>query len=242
MLEIILYSTTIIIFLLMIWHLATMKYINPYTMDLYLGNKGCGKSSTEAKLIKKSIRSGETVYVNADDIKIKKARIYETYDLGKFKVTNAHIFVDELSLYFDNRQAMNRNSHNNSTQFIAWLREVRHLQLKVDMFSQSYDCDKKIRTMCDNIYIGTRYFRVLTIWRRLRKNIAIKEQGLTAESQIVDEINFTPWFMPGSIKITFIPRYVKYFDSFKDLQKYDNELSYKEVKEGYEVRRKKKKR
>ena len=91
--------------------------------------------------------------------------------------------------------------------------------------------------MCDNIYIGTRILRVLTIWRRLRKNVAIKEEALTAESQIVDELKFTPILIPGSIKITFIPLYIKYFDSFKDLQAYQEYLSYKKVKGGIEIRR-----
>lgn len=91
--------------------------------------------------------------------------------------------------------------------------------------------------MCDNIYIGTRYFRVLTVWRRLRKNVTIKEEAMTAESQIVDELNFTPWWMIGSIKITYIPRYIKYFDSFKDLQDYKENMTYREVKDGYEIGR-----
>lgn len=221
--------------LILTWHLLTIKYINPYTMDLYIGNKGCGKSSTMAKMILKNIKKGEIVYANADDIKIKNIRIYETLDLGRKKVEKAHLYVDEVSLFFDNR-----NYKNTSKEFIKWLREVRHNKLKVELFTQSYDCDKKIRTMCDNIYIGTRYFRILTIWRRLRKNVAIRTEGMTAESQIVDELKFTPWFLPGSIKITYIPKYIKYYDSFKDLQDYEENLQYKEVKEGFEVKKLKK--
>lgn len=225
--------------LILIWHLLTRKYINKNTMDLYLGNKGCGKSASEVKYIIEAQRNGETCYANATDIKLVGLRVFETYDLGKYRVSDAHIFIDELSLYFDNRQALNKKSANNSQQFIAWLREIRHLNLKVDMFSQSYDCDKKIRTMCDNIYIGKRYFRVLTVWRRLRKNIAIKEEAMTAESQIVDELNFTSWLIPGSIKITFIPKYIKYYDSFKDLQHYESTMRYRERVKGYKVEKRK---
>lgn len=214
------------------WHYATRKFINPYTMDLYIGNKGCGKSSTMAKMIKKDIKNNVTVYANVNDIKINDVRQYDTFDLGHKKVENATVYVDEVSLFFDNR-----NYKNTSKEFISWLREVRHNRLKVNLFTQSYDCDKKIRTMCDNIYIGQRYFRVLTIWRRLRKNVAIKEEAMTAESQIVDELNFTPWWLPGSIKITYIPRYIKYFDSFKDLQDYKENLPYKKVKDGYEIKK-----
>lgn len=232
--EIVIYTVIIMDLIFFTWHFLTLKYINPYTMDLYIGNKGCGKSSTIAKHVKNDIRKGIHTYVNADDININGVRIYDTFDLGHKKVTDAKIYVDEVSLFFDNR-----NFKNTSKEFIKWLREVRHNRLRVELYTQSYDCDKKIRTMCDNIYIGQRWFRVLTIWRRLRKNVAIKEEAMTAESQIVDELNFTPWFLPGSIKITYIPRYIKYFDSFKDLQDYKENIPYKKVKEGIEVRRKK---
>lgn len=91
--------------------------------------------------------------------------------------------------------------------------------------------------MCDNIYIGSRYFRVLTIWRRLRKNVAIKDAAMDASSQIVDQLNFTPWWIPGSIKITYIPRYIQYFDSFKVLKEYDGDLPYRTINDGVSFRR-----
>lgn len=121
---------------ILIWHVTTMKYINPYTMDLYIGNKGCGKSSTMAKMIKDDVKHNVKVYANAPDININGVRVYDTFDLGHKKVTNANIYVDEVSLFFDNR-----NYKNTSKEFIAWLREVRHNRLKVKLFTQSYDCD-----------------------------------------------------------------------------------------------------
>lgn len=87
--------------------------------------------------------------------------------------------------------------------------------------------------MCDNIYIGSKYFRVFTVWRRLRKNVAIKDSAMDAQSQIVDALAFTPWWLPGSIKITYIPRYTKYFDSYKPLKEYKGDLQYTVVRDGY---------
>lgn len=214
--------------LLIIWHFVTLKYLNPYTMRLFIANKGAGKSTTAAKFRQKYIRRYIPVYTNMDDMKINGVRIYQTMDLGHYKVDDRYIQVDEVSLFFDNR-----NYKTTSKEFIKWLRAVRHHKLRVDLFTQSYDCDKKIRTMCDDIYIGMKYFRVLTIWRRLRKNVAIKEAAMDAESQIVDELKFTPWWQPGSILITYIPKYIKYFDSFKDLQEYDGNLDYHTVTDGY---------
>lgn len=222
---IIVYFLFALLICLIIWHFLTRKYINPYTMDLYIANKGAGKSTTLAKNVLKARRKGNNVYTNADDINIPGTRIFNTFDLGNYHVEKAYILVDEVSLYFDNR-----NYKNTSKEFIQWLRSIRHDRLCVDLFTQSYDCDKKIRTMCDNIYIGYRYFRVLTVWRRLKKNVAIREAAMDASSQIVDNLNFTPWWIPGSIKITYIPKYIKYFDSFKKLQENQEPLKYKIVK------------
>lgn len=213
---------------LIIWHFLTLKYLNPYTMRLFIANKGAGKSTTIRKLCQQYIRRGIPVYANMEDIKINGVHVYDTMDLGRYKVENAYMVVDEVSLFFDNR-----NYKQTSKEFIRWLRSVRHHRLRVDLFTQSYDCDKKIRTMCDDIYIGVKYFRVLTVWRRLRKNVAIKEAAMDRESQIVDELKFTPWWIPGSILLTYIPKYVKYFDSYKDLQEYEGKLRYTIVKNGY---------
>lgn len=218
---------------LLLWHLLTLKYINPYTMDLYIGNKGCGKSCTLAKNVIKYSKYGKPIYTNADDIQIQGVRTFYTLDLGKKYVSDAYLLVDEVSLFYDNRNSLNKQYMADSKEFVKWLREIRHNRLCIDLFTQSYDCDKKIRTMCDNIYIGTRFFRVLTVWRRLRKNVAIKDAAMDAESQIVDALRFTPWWIPGSIKITYIPKYTKYFNSFKPLKEYSGDLEYKEVKEGY---------
>lgn len=125
----------VLFLLLVIWDLCTRKYLNPYTMDLYIANKGAGKSSTLAKNAIKAYKHHEIVYTNASDLLINEVRIFNTYDLGKKFVDNAYILVDEISLFFDNR-----NYKNTSKDFIEWLREVRHDRLKVDLFSQSYDC------------------------------------------------------------------------------------------------------
>lgn len=216
---------------LLVWHFATLKFLNPYTMDLYIANKGAGKSTQLAKNAIKAIKRGETVYTNANDLKVNDVEIFNTYDLGYYYLSDAFVAVDEISLFFDNRQHAKT-----APEFVEWLREIRHDRLKVDLYSQSYDCDKKIRTMCDNIYIGTKFMRVLTVWRRLRKNVAIKDSAMDAQSQIVDALAFTPWWQPGSIKITYIPKYIKYFDSFKPLKQYKGIIQTTTVNDGYSVR------
>lgn len=198
-------------------------------MDLYIASKGAGKSTQIAKNLVRYNGKFGPAYVNSSDINIKGVRVYDTYDLGKYRINSAYVIVDEVSLFYDNRQYQNKDYQRDSKQFIQWLRGIRHEKLKIDLFTQSYDCDKKIRTMCDNIYIGYKFFRVFTVWRKLRKEIAIKEDGITAESQITDKLTFVSWFVPGSLKITYIPKYIQYFDSFKSINNYLGDINYLEV-------------
>ena len=53
----------VLFLLLVIWDLCTRKYLNPYTMDLYIANKGAGKSSTLAKNAIKAYKQSHDVYM-----------------------------------------------------------------------------------------------------------------------------------------------------------------------------------
>lgn len=215
---------SIFICLVLLWHLLTLKYYQPASITLYLCMKRGGKSCTVAKNCLKARKKGRTVYCNCDDISVPDVRIFNMEQLGKYKVENAHIEIDEISLWYDNR-AWKKNAEKNE-RFVAWLRSTGHKNLTVNMYSQDYSVDKRIRQLCDAIYIGKKYLRVITVWRRLRKEIAIKDSALDAESQVVDSLSFTPWYLPGSLKLTWIPKYIGWFDSFKDLYYTDGELPY----------------
>lgn len=202
----------ILIIIFLIYHLLTKKYLSPYKLFLVLGKKGSGKSTLISKLAIKYLNRGYPVYTNCADCKINGVRIINTYDIGKYQLENCVVLIDEISVFYDNRRYKET-----SKEFIEWLRYMRHDRLIVWAFSQSYDCDKKIRTMADGIYILKKYFRVFSIARLVDKNINIKESAMDAESQIVDELKFVPFFLPGATRFTYIPKYVQYFDSFKKL-------------------------
>lgn len=216
---------SIFICLVLIWHLLTLKYYQPAGIVLYLCMKRGGKSCTVAKNCLRYTKKGIPTYCNADDISVPDVRIFDMAHLGRYRVSDAHIEIDEISMWYDNR-AWKQNQQKNA-DFVRWLRSTGHLNLTVNMYSQDYSVDKRIRQLCDAIYIGKKYLRVITVWRRLKKQIAIKDSALDAESQIVDSLDFTPWWMPGSIKITWIPKYIGWFDSFKDLYQTEGDLPYR---------------
>lgn len=205
-------------------------YNDPYKLTIWLGNIGCGKSSRISQLAIKYLKKGYTVYCNCDDIKLNGVRIYHTYDLGKETPKNAVVLLDEGSLFFDGR-----NYKATSKEFLTWLRSIRHNKLIVHVFSQNYDMDVKIRRIATSIYIGNKVFNCFTIWRKLKKNIAVKDNAMNAESSIVDELKFVPIWNFSSIRCTFLPRYFKYFNSFKDLTE-TKPLQYIEVVDGIEKR------
>lgn len=67
------------------------------------------------------------------------------------------------------------------------------------------------------MYLIRSYFNVFSIARRINKTITIvhADSG-TGESHLADDMQFDSLllFWAGSIKVTFIPKYTKYFDSF----------------------------
>lgn len=191
-----------------------IKMRSNFLFFLYLAKKRTGKSTDICKKCLKYLKKGYDVYVNSDDIRINGVRHYNTQDLGKFDVKKAVIFIDEISIFYDNRQWKNT-----SADFISWLRGIGHDRLIVYAYSQTYDVDVKARKLADGIFIMRKYFNCITISRKLQKNIAIKDSAMNAESQIVDEIKFIPFFLPAATEILWLPKYIKYFDSFKDLQK-----------------------
>lgn len=207
-----------------------IKLRSNFLFYLYLGKKRTGKSTHICKMAIKYLKRGYDVYVNSDDIRINGVRHYRTQDLGSFDVKRAVLFIDEISLFYDNR-----NFKHTSKDFISWLRGIGHDKLIVFAYSQSYDCDSKIRTLADSVFLMRKYFNCYTVARKLQKNIAIKDSAINAESQIVDEIKFIPFFFPGATSITFIPHWIKYFDSFADLQSGRNPLQYVTTIDGYNV-------
>lgn len=123
------------------------------------------------------------------------------------------ICIDEVSLIWDNR-----NFKSMDPKVVEWFRYQGHYGCQVHMFSQSFDIDKKLRDLVDNFYIINKYARVISVASHLiRKPVVVHPLG-DAPASIQDDFIEDPKllkFLFGS-KITFIPRWAKLFDSFKD--------------------------
>lgn len=196
----------------LVYCLIFIKYlIRPYKFQLFIGKPGSGKTSMMTKEAINGIKRRKSVYCNVwiDVPGVKQFNAREI-DLNHFFEPDSVVLIDEPNLYWDNRTFKEKGRK----ETVEWFRLYRHNKVNIKMYTQTLDVDKKLRYLASDCYIVKKYLGTITIARRLKKQITIKESAVDAESQIVDELDFVPIFFPASIKFTFIPKWTKYFDSF----------------------------
>lgn len=190
----------------MVWHLTTRKYLNPYKLYLVFGKKGSGKSTYLVKLAKQHIKKGWHVYTNMDEMFIEGVRHFNIDHLGDFvPEKESLLLLDEVGMIWDNRDYK---------VFKPCVRDFfklqRHYRVKVYMASQSFDVDKKLRDLCDGMFLHTNFARVFTLGKRITRKITITESTSEAESRIAQDLVICP---PWNWTLTYIPKWAKYFDS-----------------------------
>lgn len=197
------------LFLWIIYHV--IKYRNPYKLYMCFGKKGSGKTTLMTKLCLQYKKKGWNVFC---DREIPGAIVFPTQEFGKYQFPpNSLILVDEVGLVWDNRNFKSFPEH--VKVYFKYQRQYRHV---VYLFSQSFDVDKKIRDLTDHLYIVQNYFNCFSIARRVTKFLTVVHASNSAqgESKIVDDYKIDSlWFaFFGTVKITYIPKYAKYFKSF----------------------------
>lgn len=189
-----------------VWHLATRKYLNPYKLILVFGKKGSGKSTRLVKEAYTHMKKGWHAYTNMDEMFIDGVRHFNIDHLGDFvPEANSVLFLDEVGMIWDNRDYK---------VFKPCVRDFfklqRHYKVKVYMASQSFDVDKKLRDLCDCMYLHTNFMRVFTLGKRITRKITITESTSEAESRIAQDLVICPFW---NWTLTYIPKWAKYFDS-----------------------------
>lgn len=237
----------VIVILVVVWDRLTRKYLNPYTLTIIFGKKGCGKSTLLQKLAHYYNKRGFHVYCNIGDsqaefvhpIKIQdlprlaesghqlihyknpkladeiKAE-YEKNNIPSVVAINqpAVILCDEINLLWDNR-----NFKNFSPELQKYFRLQRHYRHIFVGFSQTYDCDLKIKNLSDNLLICKRYLRLWIRTKSYFKKVVVvsPEQGNSRETAMMTD-DFVPYGFFHDLFSQYqawLPTWVKVHDSFK---------------------------
>ena len=189
------------------YSLAVRKYKNPYKLFMVFGKKGSGKSSY---LVRQAIRyqkKGYIVYTNMSDCCLQDIRIIDPDRIGDFvPVANSVLLLDEVGMLYDNR-----NYRNFKPSVRDFFKLQRHYKVICYLASQSYDIDKKLRDLCDGMFLVSNVATAFSLVRPIRKTITLTEATAEGESRIAENLKFrfiTSW------KLYWIPSTIKYFESF----------------------------
>lgn len=201
-----------LILFIFVWDRLTRKYVNPYKLYMVVGKKGSGKSTMLTRLAYEHIRKGWKVYTTEG---LPGTYLIDYSDIGKFDLPpNSCLLVDEVGLIWDNRKYKEFPDHLRN-----WFKYQRHEGVKVYLFSQTFDVDKKIRDLTDNMYLVSNKLRVFAYAKRIIKIPDLVKPSAEGPARLDDVLKFDSllWFWCGSRMVTFIPRYAKLFNSHERL-------------------------
>lgn len=193
---------------IVVFHLLTRKYLNPYKLTMVFGKKGSGKTTLMIKIAQQYIKRGWSVYSTEP---IPGCYQLDYKDIGhKMIPPNSLLLVDEVGMVWDNR-----NYKTFDPKVRDWFKLQRHYRVKCVLFSQTFDIDKKLRDLTDDMYLCTNLFRVFSWAKRIRRTICLVEPSGDSPARIDEALKFDcllfwPW---GARICTFIPKYAPYFDS-----------------------------
>ena len=193
---------------LLIWHFATLKYVNPYRLTFVFGKKGSGKNTYLTKIAYQHLEKGWRVYSN---VEMPGCYLLKPEDIGSYMIPpESVVLLDEVGLIWHSRDHKTFPKH-----VLRWFKLQRHYHVKVYMTSQDFDCDKALRILADDMYLLICKLRIFSYGKRIIKYPdLVTTGGDGSEKRLGDQLKFDFLLWPGSRIFTYIPRWVKYFDSF----------------------------
>lgn len=201
----------IVIFVLSVFLLLTRNFVNPYKLIFLFGKKGSGKSTLLTKIAYKYARRGWTVYTTE--------HLPDLYDLPDPKKIfdidfpdRTCILIDEVSLIWDNRDFKNMDK-----RVVEWFRYQRHHKCRVYFFSQTFDIDKKLRDLADEMYLVNKYLRVFVVASHIVRKPVVVHPGPESPARIDDDMIVDGPLLTffGGKLFAFIPYWARKFNSYK---------------------------
>lgn len=195
-----------------VFFIWTNKYFNPYKLYLFMGKKGIGKSTILQKLAYQEYKRGWNIYCNIGDTTLRAAHQIDCSRLWEQDIKpHSVILIDEVNLLWDNRDFKKFPQELNQ-----WFRLQRHKKIKIYMFSQTSDVDKKIRDLTDRIYLVRKYFNVWIWCYPYEKDIVPPDKKRMEKSNEFLDTYIKKNIGPIGCIICWLPKWVKFHDSFRD--------------------------
>lgn len=221
------YVIIAIFFVLVLFLVLTKPYVNDNRLIFVFGKKGAGKSTVLSKLSYKYLLKGRPVYSTEDLQFVHKGKTYQSERLDPRKIytysfpRGSVVFIDEVSLIWDNRDFKRMDK-----RVVEWFRYQRHYGVKVYLFSQTFDIDKKLRDLADDMFLVNKYGRVWAVARHMIRKPVIVHPSADAPARIDDDIIQDGILLApfGGCIVAFIPHWAKLFDSFKKPQESPSSL------------------
>lgn len=203
------------------WHFLTRRYINPYKLTMIFGKKGSGKSTLMVRLAYEYLSKGWSVFCTEP---LDGCFLLNYEDIGVYQFPpNSCILIDEVGMIWDNR-----NFKAFRPEVRDWFKLQRHYRCRVFLFSQTFDVDKKLRDLTDDMYLVENRLRVISWAKRIcRRTVLTKPQG-DSPARIDEELRFDfLLFWPYGARIcTWIPQYAKFFNSHAVPELKEKEFDY----------------
>lgn len=203
-----LFILIIILLFIIIFSFWGSLYKNDYDLTMIFGKKGSGKTTLLTKYCLEYLSKGWHVYSNTE---LYGANILDVQKIGHYDFPqNSLLIIDEVGMIWDNR-----NFKSFSSDVRDFFKLQRHKKVKCILASQSFDVDKKLRDLCDTMYLCSKKFGVFSIAKKIIKFPTIhngNDSQNDNESFLTDDYKFSFFFF---WRLTFIPRYIMFFNSFE---------------------------
>lgn len=187
----------------------------------YFGVPGCGKTTILARMAQKELRKierGKSPYkIVFTNFYCKGCYRIDFLDFKYFKVRDALVLLDEISLDADNREYKSF-----PPQIRNFLILHRHLNVRIVYFTQDFSkVDKTIRSLTNDLWYVKKpvfpLFSQFSICKQIYRNIAINE--FTSELTLGYRFaTFWETLFNHTKKIVYRRPWYKYFDSYDELQ------------------------
>lgn len=198
----------VLLVIVLIWDRLTRKYLNPYKLTMVFGKKGSGKSTLMVRLAYEYLSKGWTVFCTE---RLDGCVHIDYNDIGFKQIPpDSLLLIDEVGMIWDNR-----NFKNFKSEVRDWFKLQRHYKVKVVLFSQTFDIDKKLRDLTDEMFLVTNKLRVFSWAKRILRRVVLVQPGPDTPARIDEELKYDSfiWWPFGSRILTYIPAWAPYFDS-----------------------------